>query len=251
MKKEITGVKTGSKEGLIKEYKTYQDIIRQLQDEISHCKITCDEANKRSYRLIEGHEEYLGSIGRKLHDNIGQSLMVIKLMLEKTRRSRPDNISNELKDVTDQIGILTQEISDLSYDIRPSVFDNLGLVPALEGLFRNIENKFAIQVTFEHSVVSDGISAFTGITVYRFVREVLYKSITNFDLTQIIIRFRSNRKTIYLGIIERGNNMSNGIDNSTIDLSRIEERIRVMNGEINMQAISKQGLKINLKLPIK
>lgn len=81
-----------------------------------------------SRQIIEVQENERCNLARELHDEIGQQLTLVKLSLEALRGDGADPV---LDDALESVTRLTQQVRDLSLDLRPSMLDDLGLVAAL------------------------------------------------------------------------------------------------------------------------
>src|SRR5205807_828488 len=93
------------------------------------------------------------SIARELHDEIGQSLTGLKLQLEALERAAADNAQalSHAKGARFIVDELMAQVRNLSLKLRPTILDDLGLLPALLWLFERYEGQTRIRVTFEHS----------------------------------------------------------------------------------------------------
>ena len=70
-------------------------------------------------KLVRSQEEERRSIARELHDQTGQNLTVIKLLVDKSLKSAPDNIAPLLKEAADGIAEVLKQVQDMSLNLRP------------------------------------------------------------------------------------------------------------------------------------
>lgn len=83
-----------------------------------------------SQQVMDIQENERRNLARELHDEIGQQLTMIKLTLAGLA-ARDDRMREELAESLSTVSSLTQQVRDLSLDLRPSMLDDLGLVPTL------------------------------------------------------------------------------------------------------------------------
>src|SRR5207302_10254362 len=81
-----------------------------------------------SRRLVRLQEEERRTVARELHDEVGQILTGLKLMLETGERV---GTAVDLAQLSAVVGQLLERVHDLSLDLRPPMLDDLGLVPTL------------------------------------------------------------------------------------------------------------------------
>ena len=140
--RDLTGAPTGSLElnTDITKRKQAEEALKAAHEELERhvMERTCElsEANARlkvlSGRLIEIQESERRAIARDLHDEIGQALTAMKLNLREVH-DFPSGMSVE-RQVADCLEILDQvlqHVRSLALDLRPSLLDELGLVPAM------------------------------------------------------------------------------------------------------------------------
>ena len=86
-----------------------------------------------SEQLLVAQEEERRAIARELHDEIGQVLTAVGAGLRAIDPSaQRAELSRRLEESLDMIDRAIEEVRDLSLDLRPSLLDDFGLVPALE-----------------------------------------------------------------------------------------------------------------------
>lgn len=121
--------------------KTMQgDFIVSVLRDITERKRAEKEMRALSKRLIEVQEEERRTFARELHDEVGQNLTIIKIMLDRIIRAFP-NFASALGEVAAQMTQAIQQVRNLSLDLRPGMLDDLGLVPALLWLFDRLNTQ--------------------------------------------------------------------------------------------------------------
>jgi len=128
---------------------------RELRTEITKRK-EMEEALQRyalemknlSSRLVEIQETERRHVAREFHDEIGQALTGLKFTLEKLEGLPDGQIRNELKKTHTLVGELMSRVRDISLDLRPSMLDDLGLLPTLLWHFRRYTAQTNIHITF-------------------------------------------------------------------------------------------------------
>jgi signal transduction histidine kinase len=87
-----------------------------------------------SRQLLQAQEAERRAIARELHDEIGQLLTSVGLMLTTSQQLPPDLARARLAEAQSLVRNLIQQVRNLAMDLRPAMLDDLGLVPALRWL---------------------------------------------------------------------------------------------------------------------
>src|SRR5439155_14345760 len=104
-----------------------------------------------SRRLLEVQEQERRHLARDLHDDVGQALTGLNLALETGARLPDDGLRQTLREAQRAVRDLTGKVRDLSLRLRPSMLDDLGLVPALLWHFERYAAQTHVRVDFEHA----------------------------------------------------------------------------------------------------
>jgi signal transduction histidine kinase len=205
-----------------------------------------------SKHLIELQEKELTDIGRILHDDVGQSLTVVKLVLEKARRMPPENINSVLDQLIVEVNQITKRVSNLSLDLRPSILDDIGLIAALDWLFRRYETLYNLHVDFNHSRSSDSFSPEINTAVFRIVREALNNIIVHACIKQASIRIASGKKYVSFSISDKGCgfNVDDLQTKSSVGIVMMRERSELLDGIFSISSNPGRGTRITVKIPI-
>ena len=202
-----------------------------------------------SHRLVQVQEEERQFIAQELHDEIGQELTGLRLILE-TGAAQPEKLKEAHQIVTELIGRVRQ----ISLDLRPAMLDDLGLLPALIWLINRFTSQTGIQVDFVHFNLED--RRFTNeieITAYRVVQESLTNAARYAQVSSVEVRVWTTEQDLMLQISDHGV----GFDfDSTIrqregrGLLGMRERVNFLNGNLFIETRPNEGTSISAKLPI-
>jgi signal transduction histidine kinase len=117
------------------------------------------DLGRLSARMLEQHEEQRRRLARELHDETAQVFAALKLQLGSLRESVPENLHPRLERLTGLVGAGVDSIRRVSEDLRPTVLDDLGLLPALQALTAQFTQWSAIPVGFQAPAALEGLSS--------------------------------------------------------------------------------------------
>jgi len=195
--------------------------------------------------LLEIQETERRFIAAELHDDMGQILTGLKLMLEMASVQSGDDLKNTLEKSTSIVSELSVRIRNLSLDLRPAMLDDFGLFAALEWLFERFCDQ--TQIIVEHNFsFRENLRFSKPIETAAF--RIIQESLTNAaryaesDRISVNISVNSNLEIIVRdygqgfdpSIIESKKYQSNGI-------SSMRERVSLLDGVFSIRSTPGKG----------
>jgi PAS domain S-box-containing protein len=218
------------------------------------------QENERFYlqQITRAHEEERQRISRDLHDSTAQNLIGILRLLEKfceeDRQLSPHRLE-VLWSLHGQLKEVEQEIRQLSRDLRPSVIDDLGLLPAVEWLIEQLRKEHGIEANLTVLGKERRFSPENEVVLFRIVQEALRNIARHAEATksQITIAFRSNETG--LTIVDNGKGFE--LPTSLGELSRfgklgidgMQARVRLIGGTFSIYPEPGKGTTITVTIP--
>lgn len=128
-----------------------------------------NEALRRQNELLEGETR---RIAHEIHDTAGQLLASVYLELQRLAESDPPDAGPCLAEVTARLDQVQSHLRRFAHELRPTLLDDLGLMPAVQALGRSVASRTGIAVSVEGS--TDGrLAPAIEIALYRTVQEAL------------------------------------------------------------------------------
>lgn len=208
--------------------------------------------------LLLTEERERKKIASDLHDNIGQSLALIKMRLIHLLDALKNNdLSKELRQVVDQISKVIDDSRTLVFEISPPVLYRFGLIPAVQWLVEQfeVEHKISIDLSVEEATghPEESVSVF----LFRAIKELLFNIAKHADTrkAKIKICFYSDQIKIIVEDAGRGINAVD-LDNKTrkkktYGLFCIEERLKYIGGKFSVFSNPGEGTRVEIAAPLK
>ena len=213
------------------------------------------EMRNLSLRLVKVQEEELRHVGRELHDEIGQLLTGLGLTLEMGLQSRGIPMTPELLKAKSLADTITALVRELSRKLRPSMLDDLGLLPTLPWLFERFSSHTNVQVVFEHMITdSKRFSHEVETAVYRIVQEALTNVARHAKTTKATVRLWARESVLGVQIEDAGVGfdvqavLSAGNGNG---LHGIRERVVLLGGRFTVDARPDAGTRVTAEFPLR
>ncbi|MBZ5582870.1 MAG: sensor histidine kinase [Acidobacteriia bacterium] len=215
------------------------------------------ELEQLSERLIEIQEEERGRLSRELHDEIGQTLTAIRI---EVSRSLADPASPEARERLGRARELAeravQTVRNISLLLRPSVLDDLGLLPAVHWQIEDFSRRSGIGCDFAEEGVQDLLPDAVKTCAYRTVQEALHNCEKHSGATLVRIRLRQTADLLELEILDNGRGAELGSTGMPHGKGRgsgilgMRERIARLGGDLNLSSAPGSGLRLSIRIPL-
>lgn len=217
------------------------------------------QLRKLSWKLIDIQEETLRQVARDLHDEFGQILTAIGVMLNRAGRKakNPDPaLLAELENVKQIVEETLQKVRDQSQMFRPGVLDDFGLDQTLEWFTRQFSRQAGIPVHFDGTLKTSHFPPEEAIHVYRIVQEALNNVARHSRATEAWVEMNESDSELRLKIRDNGKGFEVGnpaerSPNEGIGLMGMRERAEHLNGTLEVQSTRGKGTTISARIPLK
>ncbi|MBW2639466.1 MAG: PAS domain S-box protein [Deltaproteobacteria bacterium] len=239
------------------EIESFIQIARNITDQ----KRAEEHINILTQELMRTQESERQRISRDLHDNVAQELSAVKIGCE-TLFDNQTNITPEIRKRMSQMSIMLQEIikaiRDLSYYLRPSGLDEMGLIQTIFQYCHDFSEDNGINVDFHSAGMKDLTLDFdTEINLYRLIQEGLANIKKHADAEHVTIRLVAAFPNIILRIEDNGKGfdvqkrLATLSEEKRMGIRSMEQRAKLLQGEMEIQSKPMQGTKISIMLPYK
>jgi PAS domain S-box-containing protein len=200
-------------------------------------------------RLVTLQEEERRAISRELHDEVGQLLTGLKLMLENPDVSGAADRREEMKRVVND---LIGRVRDLSMSLRPPMLDELGVLPTLLWQIGRFEKQAGLAVDFHHANLGRRFPPEVELTAVRVVQEALTNVAKHAGVTSVRVEVWANDQTLGARIEDqgRGFNVPTALGGHSSGLLGIRERCRLLQGRLTIQSAAGNGASLLVELPL-
>ncbi len=216
-----------------------------IRHEVTQLKETEEQLQNIMAQLMQIQEEERRRFSRDLHDGIGQSLFSLKMSIDRMLVEGGDP---GLQKLGQQVAQLMEEVRDLSWEMRPSVLDDLGIVPALRSYFDNYERHYGIKIRFRNEL-HQRPNLLAETTIYRVVQEALTNIGKYAGVSEAYVTLRDTGDALEAAVEDRGTGFSLAEPRRGVGLFSMEERARAAGGELEIRSRPNEGTSVTLRLP--
>jgi signal transduction histidine kinase len=211
------------------------------------------ELKELSNRLLEVQESERRALSRELHDEVGQSLSALLVSLGNMSAEMSDaerlTLAGHLMGVRTLVESSLRTVRDMALLLRPSMLDDLGLVPALQWQGREVARRAGIAVTVDAAGVPDDLPDEYRTSIYRIVQEALHNCERHAEATGVRVTLRVHAGALVLSVQDDGK----GFDADSgrgMGLLGVQERVTNLRGTFNVESNARQGTLVMVRLPL-
>lgn len=194
-------------------------------------------------------------VSQDLHDSIGQSLFAIILELKILSKYCTNEKANEqIKHLETIVRNLMIEVKELAFRLRPSLVEEVGLIPALKLLIQRINKLYNININFECTLSADYFfTPKVETVIFRICQESITNAIKYANAESIIVNLSRPEGFIEVKITDNGQGFiydpikNNG---NTLGLDGMKERALSVNGTLAIASEIGKGTTIQVQIPI-
>jgi PAS domain S-box-containing protein len=207
-----------------------------------------------SRRLVEAQETERRHIARELHDEVGQLLTGLTLLLENGPRLPADALTTTVSEAHKLAQDLLGRVRGLALDLRPPALDDLGLLPALLWHFDRYRALTGVKVALqEYGLEGRRFTPEIETAVYRIVQEALTNVARHSLVHEVHVQLTANEEALILEITDEGCGFDPdaALDAmSSSGLIGMRERARLLNGQLTVHSAKGAGTHLIADLPL-
>jgi signal transduction histidine kinase len=237
---------------------TRKDELSRLTETINRMLVAFEKDNAElqvlSRQLVAIQETERRQIALELHDDIGQYLTGLKLLLEGYDRLAEPLRAQRLQQASKLVNELIGRVRNLSLDLRPAMLDDFGLVPALLWLFQRYENQTRVQVLFQNRL-PEGERYDTEVetAAFRTIQEALTNIARHAQTGEAEVTLWRANQTLGIKIEDHGVGFALEAvldEQHTNGLIGMRERVGLLGGTLNIDTALQQGTSLTIEFPL-
>jgi signal transduction histidine kinase len=233
--------------------KTFEE-LRRLAEQL---QAQSEQLRKLSWKLIDIQEDTLRQVARDLHDEFGQILTAIGIMLRRTGRKAPneDPLLKDVQTVKSIVEDTLQNIRDRSQMFRPAILDDFGLEMALKWFVEQFSRQTGVQIHLETKLPDGFFVPADAIHVYRIVQEALSNVARHSQADEAWTTLEERDGALHLTVRDEGvgfrvGGPMNRAGGEGIGLMGMRERAEHLGGTFTVRSGPQQGTVISVTIPL-
>ncbi len=213
-----------------------------------------------SSQLLTAHEKERRRLAAELHDELGQTLNVLKLQIryiEKRLRKDQKDLRVDCEYLLDYMDEIIESVRRISRDLSPSILEDLGLTCALEHLINEFTKHYKINFSAKIANIDQLLPQDSQILIFRIFQESLTNIAKHAGASQVDLKIeKEDDDIVSFTIADNGK----GFDLETVlelnsvqkglGLAAMDERVHMLGGTLDVWSREDSGTKISFSLKL-
>ncbi len=213
-------------------------------------------------QVLTSQEDERKRIAMELHDDTAQALLLSCQRLDRLVADEnfrlPSEVSAELQDMRAETVRTLNDLRRLTQHLRPRVFDDHGLIPALEWLADSLLDQYGIGSRVQVVGALPELSPETELLLFRIAQEALRNVGRHSGATDAVVSLRGQRGRITMTVADNGrgfrltgslSELSDLGKRGKLGLLGMDERARLVGGALDIRTMPRRGTTITVELP--
>lgn len=227
---------------------------------VDRLRASREELRALSGSLQEAREEERASISREIHDELGQQLTGIKMVVSafgKRVRTLDPTLEPRCIEISDLADQAVKTVRRIATDLRPGIIDDLGITASLQWLVEDFTANTGVVGSFTTSVHEEPDDSLTCITTFRILQEALTNVARHANARRVEVTFDSIQNELRLRVVDDGCGMDTismktdgkSVRPKTLGLVGMRERALLAGGRIEIESAPGEGTTLTAFLP--
>jgi len=216
-----------------------------------------DQMRLLSRQLLSAQEEERKRISRELHDVIAQTLTGINLRLANLKADTTNNSKDRDLNIARTQQLVEQSVAivhQFARELRPTVLDDLGLIPALHSFMQSFKEETGIHVSLTAFATIEQLNGTKRTVLYRVAQEALTNVARHAHASRAEVNIQKIAGTVYMKIKDNGKGFPTGKDgpgrrNNRLGLLGMRERLEMVWGNLTIESVPGKGTTVTAQIP--
>jgi signal transduction histidine kinase len=226
-------------------------LIRSNRLIFNQLAVLSEQRSDLAQKLISSQESTLRHISRELHDDFGQILTAMGMMLGRARNQLPEGsqLRTDLLEVREVAQTTLDKVRSLSQALHPVMLDEAGLEPTIEWYLPVVERQTGIGICYEKSGTPFSMPGNAAVHIYRVLQEALNNVARHSGAKKAWVRLRFTSDHLQLEIEDHGSGFPASAPRQGIGLVAMRERAELLGGRISIARPADGGTMVSMTIP--
>jgi len=249
MRGEVLQRKAAEKK-LVLSKRHYTQLLKQS-------RLMQESLRRLSRQIILAQEDERKEISRELHDEVGQVLSGINLHLATLKIESAVNSSDFKNKITRTQKLVEKSVNIVhrfARDLRPTLLDDLGLIPALQSYIKSFTKRTGLHVRFTAFAGVERLSSVKRTVLYRVAQAALMNVAQHAKASTVKVELQKKQHALWMEVKDNGKSFQVervlfAKNNKHLGLLGMRERVEMVNGHFKVESVKGVGTAIRAEIP--
>ncbi|MBX7246344.1 MAG: MASE1 domain-containing protein [Candidatus Sumerlaeaceae bacterium] len=205
-------------------------------------------------RLEQAREDERAAIAREIHDELGQQLTGLKMVLHSVVRRLPaqdPKINQKSEELTQLMDEAVQTVRRIATDLRPGILDDLGLVASMHWLVEQFEQRTGVPAEFRGPAEELAIDTDRKTALFRILQEALTNVTRHAHASTVSVTLLQKGRDLELTVTDDGRGgAANALAGTrSLGVVGMKERATLLGGEFDISE-AQPGTRVMARIPV-
>jgi PAS domain S-box-containing protein len=217
-----------------------------------------EQLRRLSRQVLSAQEEERKKISRELHDVIAQTLTSINVRLANLKRDAKENASGLERSIARTQQLVERSVNIVhrfARELRPTVLDDLGLIPALHTFMKSFREETGVQVSLSAFADVERVNGDKRTVLYRVAQEALANVARHARASRAEVKIQKRDGAVCMKIKDNGKGFQQGRllrakKQNRLGLLGMQERLEMVGGKVSVSSAPGKGTTVLVELPL-
>jgi two-component system sensor histidine kinase UhpB len=205
------------------------------------------ERREATGRVLAGQEAERLRIAQELHDQVGQELTAVLLLLSRIEARVPEQLRPSLRDVQNSVRTALEDVRRIAIELRPEALEDLGLESALAVLCDRLAERSGMAVSCEIDSGLPELSPDAELVIYRVAQEALTNVARHSGSQRADLTLEGDQGEMVLTVRDRGRGLPRDVADGS-GMRGMRERAALIGASLEIRN-SEPGAEVRLQVP--
>jgi two-component system sensor histidine kinase UhpB len=222
------------------------ELVKSFNTMLERLEAERRESGRRAVAAQEGERR---RIAAELHDEVGQSLTGVLLLLERITGEVPPARRATFAEAQQGVRTTLDEVRRIAQELRPEMLEHLGLVSALKSLATTFAERTGLEIERQFAPNLPPLDPETEVALFRIAQEGLTNVARHAEATRVLMSLEHGRESIILRVIDDGQGMNGDSPSSGGGLRGMRERAVIIGAALAVKRAATGGVEVRLEVP--
>jgi PAS domain S-box-containing protein len=214
-----------------------------------------EQVRRLSERLIRAHEDERGRIARELHDDLGQQIASLGMLLSGIKGEIPEErpvLRAKLEGVHSRLTEVASVVRSISHQLHPAALEYAGLSAAVRGLCKEFKTLTGVEAQFASEELFRDVPVAVGLSLYRVAQEALQNVAKHARTKRAEVLLRRTDGSLEMVVKDsgRGFDLKSRDKEGGLGLISMRERLRAAGGTLKIESVPGAGTRLTARIPL-
>jgi two-component system sensor histidine kinase UhpB len=222
------------------------ELVRSFNEMLERLELEQRASGRRALAAQEAERKRIAS---ELHDEVGQTMTGVLLMLEQVAGEVPEERREVFAEAQEATRKSLDEVRRIAQELRPELLEHLGLTSALKALATSFAERAGLELERDFARELPALEREAELALYRVAQESLTNVARHAQASRVWLSLQPGCNSVILRIIDNGRGLDGRPPGESGGLRGMRERAVMVGAALAIKQAQTGGVEIRLEVP--